>query len=211
MMRRTKFALTPLVFLLMLAWAPPASAAIPGLSIKFEDHPYFVKVGENFTMTVRVVNESGDNVHGYIRTQLYGNGTLFTYPKPTTQSGIVNLTYGGASANEIEVNLENGDNILYEFSILVDPEVTTLLESGASVYLRARISEENRSLAPSDRVSVWLIPRQGPEGLAPIKFTIGIVFSAAIVFSARSFQNGNGHAKKRSTSRWRLRLPSLRS
>ncbi len=160
---------------------PSAEAAISGLSIKFEEHPYIVRVGENFKMTVRVVNESGGSVSGYIRTQLYGNKTLFTYP--TNENGsTVNLNYGGATSNQISVSLENGENNLYEFWILVDPTTVPKLESGASVYLRARISAENgSSLAPSDTDTIWLIPKQGAEELAPIKFTIGITLSATIV------------------------------
>ena len=56
---------------------------IAGLSISLEGAPDHVYTGQTFTMSVRVVNQSGQAVTGRLRTYLYASIEEVQYPPPS--------------------------------------------------------------------------------------------------------------------------------
>ncbi|MDI6884385.1 MAG: hypothetical protein QMD00_04590 [Hadesarchaea archaeon] len=125
---------------LVLTFLPaPAQAAdnyIEGLSIQLEDHPSKVRVGETFTMTVRVVNQSGQAIEALLRTYLYGYKSEVTYPRPDF-GNIVLLNEGGWYPNELSINLGENENKTFTFSLRVRSDVQLVSDSGALAKLRS--------------------------------------------------------------------------
>lgn len=207
-MKKSVLAVQLVLAVSVLALLPsPTRAAdnyIEGLSIQLEDYPCEIQVGETFTMTVRVVNQSGQEIEGYLRTYLYGHTGVIAYPSADYRNTV--LLNENWDTNGISINLGENENKLFTFSLTVRPDVQ-LVGDSALVKLRARISRSENdiytSIAPSNNRYVTLLPKtllpeSSPEGIVVIKFGVGVAVAAAIVYSVVAIQKRNNKgARKR--------------
>lgn len=178
---------------------------VEGLSIHLEDYPTEVRVGETFSMRVKVVNQSGQAVKALLRTYLYSYTSEIAYP-PADFSNIVLLNEGDWYPNEISVNLGENENKVFTFSLTVRSDVQLVPGSSGLAKLRTRIRRiENGAtvnLAPPDNRYITLLPKAGPEGIVGMKFGVGAVVAAAIVISVATLQQRSTRdARKRARKR----------
>jgi len=204
-----------LAFLLLLLTTAPVEATnryIEGLSIHFENWPAVIHPGETFSATVRVTNESENDVEGLLRTYIYGFQQDIKYPPPDFWD-VVLLNEDGWLPNEIEIHVDNGESKSYTLELKLRPEIITVSEGGAFVRLRTRlrITENGVSvnLAPPDTKEILLVPKTTPPELLPIKVFMGISVGTLLVISVKN-QTTNVRASRRRQKRKKRSLSSKR-
>jgi len=190
------------IFMLMLLSSPARATEnyIEGLSIQLEDYPNEIRVGETFTMTVRAVNQSGQQIDALLRTYLYGYQGEISYPQPDFRK-IVLLNEGGWYPNEVPVNLAENENKTFALSLTIKSDIQLANGVSAPVKLRTRISRiENGTyvnIAPPDNHYITLLSEAGPEGIVGIKFGVGVAVAVTIVYSVAAIQNRNNMIARR--------------
>lgn len=194
------------VFMLVLLSGPAhaSNSYIEGLSIQLEDYPSKIRVGETFTMTVRVVNQSGQPMEGLLRTYLYGYTSEIAYPSADFYDVIL-LNEGGGYPNETSVSLGDNEDKLFTLSLTVKSEIQLVSDSGALAKLRTCISRvengANINLAPPDNRYITLLPKAGPEGIIAVKLGVGVAIVAAIVYSVATVQNHTNRSTRKRARR----------
>ncbi len=192
------------IFMLMLLPGQVSAADnyIEGLSIQIEDYPDEVRVGETFTMTVRVVNESGQQADALLRTYLYGDMSVIAYPPPDFRTPVL-LNENGWYPNETPVTLWGNENEVFTLSLTVKSDIQLVNDSPGLVRVRARIrrieNDTSIDLAPPDNRVVTLRPKAGPEGIVGIKLGVGVAVAAAIVYSFVNIQKHNNRNTRKRT------------
>ncbi len=176
------------------------STYIEGLSIQLEDYPCEVRVGETFTMTVKVVNQSEQQVDALLRTYLYSDTSLIVYPRATF-GDIVLVSEGDWYTNEISVNVGPNENETYTLRLTVKSEIQLADEEGVWARLRARIrrveNDATINIAPPDNRDITLLPKPGPEGIFGIKLGVGLAVAAAIIYSVVAIQTHNNRGARK--------------
>ena len=183
-MKATSFlmgAVLVVAFVFMVSPSMTGAASdnfIQGLSIQLGDFPTEVWVGKTFTMTVKVVNQSGQVIEGRLRTYVYTYTNVVAYPPPEF-SNIVNVNEGGWFPNEMAISLDENEN---------ENQLTP--GSRGQIKLRARLRQidNNVNISPPDTKFIVLLPKSGPEAIAGIKLGISATVAVGIVVSVAMLQ-----------------------
>ena len=195
-MKATSFlmgAVLVVAFVFMVSPSMTGAASdnfIQGLSIQLGDFPTEVWVGKTFTMTVKVVNQSGQVIEGRLRTYAYTYTNVVAYPPPEF-SNIVNVNEGGWSPNEMAISLDENENEkTYVLSLTVRPDLQLTPGSSGQIKLRARLRQidNNVNISPHDTKFIVLLPKSGPEAIAGIKLGISATVAVGIVVSVAMLQ-----------------------